>query len=214
MEFERVDELISLILGRELKTPPPLVATKHDGHTLLELNNVTADVFKDISLTVGSGEIVGLYGAIGAGHFDLARSIFGMYRFDSGTITVDGHRFPTTFSASYAIKHGLAYATESRRKVRLQYLDLQERSSERTVRPLGCFYWSAVWTLSTWCETRQAFRSFRIDRIRELTVLDERFRDEPGKTLADLFREHEASRAEWERPSATEASTANPRPPA
>jgi predicted DNA-binding transcriptional regulator YafY len=106
----------------------------------------------------------------------------------------------------------LREATESRRKVRLQYLDLQERSSERTVRPLGCFYWSAVWTLSTWCETRQAFRSFRIDRIRELTVLDERFRDEPGKTLADLFREHEASRAEWERPSATEApAAANPR---
>jgi len=114
-----VDELISLILGRELKTPPLFVTTKPDGHVLLELNNLTADVFKDVSLTVGRGEIVGLYGAIGAGHFDLARTIFGMYRFDQGTITVDGHRFPGTFSSSYAIKHGLAYATESRRKTLL-----------------------------------------------------------------------------------------------
>lgn len=39
-----------------------------------------------------------------------------MYRFDSGTITVDGKAFPKDFSARYAIKHGLAYATESRRK--------------------------------------------------------------------------------------------------
>jgi ribose transport system ATP-binding protein len=83
---------------------------------LLAVDNLTADVFKDISLQVGKGEIVGLYGAIGAGHFDLARAIFGMYRFDSGTINVDGHEFPPTFSAAYAIEHGLAYATESRRK--------------------------------------------------------------------------------------------------
>jgi ribose transport system ATP-binding protein len=114
-----VDELISLILGRELKTVPPSVNSKSDGHILLELNQMTADVFKEVSLTVASGEIVGLYGAIGAGHFDLARAIFGMYRFDHGTITVDKHPFPANFSAGYAIKHGLAYATESRRKTLL-----------------------------------------------------------------------------------------------
>jgi len=114
-----IDELISLILGRELKTVPPSVNKKSDGHVLLELNRLTADVFKEVSLTVTSGEIVGLYGAIGAGHFDLARAIFGMYRFDQGTITVDKHLFPANFSAAYAIKHGLAYATESRRKTLL-----------------------------------------------------------------------------------------------
>jgi ribose transport system ATP-binding protein len=114
-----VDQLITLILGRELKTVPPSVNTKSDGHTLLELKQMSADVFKEVSLTVAGGEIVGLYGAIGAGHFDLARAIFGMYRFDSGTITVDGHLFPRSFSATYAIKHGLAYATESRRKTLL-----------------------------------------------------------------------------------------------
>ena len=56
------------------------------------------------------------------------------------------------------------------------------------MRPLGCFHWDAVWTLAAWCELRQGFRSFRIDRIETLLVLDERFRDEPGKTLADLQR--------------------------
>lgn len=114
-----VDELITLILGRELKTIAPPTITKFDEHPLLELNDLTADVFKQISLTVRQGEIVGLYGAVGAGHFDLARAIFGMYHFDKGTIAVDGHQFPLSFSAGYAIKHGLAYATESRRKTLL-----------------------------------------------------------------------------------------------
>ena len=83
----------------------------------------------------------------------------------------------------------LRTATEARHKLRLQYLDLKDARSERTVRPLGSFYWGAVWTLAAWCETRQGFRSFRVDRIAELEVLDEPFAQEPGKTLADLFRQ-------------------------
>lgn len=110
------DELISLILGHAVETAPPVATTESNGHRLLEVRDLNADVFTDISLNVNKGEIVGLYGAIGAGHFDLARAIFGMYRFDSGTITVDGKTFPSVFSASYAIAHGLAYATESRRQ--------------------------------------------------------------------------------------------------
>jgi predicted DNA-binding transcriptional regulator YafY len=86
----------------------------------------------------------------------------------------------------------LRIAAEERHKLRLQYLDLKDARSERTVRPLGCFYWGAVWTLAAWCEVREGFRSFRVDRIAELQVLDERFIHEPGKSLADLFRLTEA----------------------
>jgi len=48
----------------------------------------------------------------------------------------------------------------------------------------------------SWCETRDGFRNFRVDRIDGLDVLDERFRDEAGKTLADLFRLVENERSE------------------
>ena len=82
----------------------------------------------------------------------------------------------------------LREATEQRRKVRMRYLDLRGAASERVVRPLGCVYWGEVWTLATWCETRGGFRSFRIDRIESIAVLEERFRDEPGRSLADLLR--------------------------
>jgi len=45
-----------------------------------------------------------------------------------------------------------------------------------------------VWTLAAWCELRQGLRNFRVDRIEALTPLDDGFRDEPGRTLADLLR--------------------------
>jgi predicted DNA-binding transcriptional regulator YafY len=90
----------------------------------------------------------------------------------------------------------LRISAEGRHRVRLVYLDLKEQRSERVVRPLGCFYWSAVWTLAAWCEVRDGFRNFRVDRITEVEVLEARFRDEPGKTLADLFRQVENERIE------------------
>lgn len=114
-----VDELIALILGHEVSKAPAQETIPSEGQALLTVDRLTADVFTDISFRVAKGEIVGVYGAIGAGHFDLARAIFGMYRFDKGTITLDGHTFPSDFSASYAIRYGLAYATESRRKTLL-----------------------------------------------------------------------------------------------
>jgi len=111
-----LDEIISLILGREINAKLPEVTTQKDSHTLLEVRDLTSDVFSYVNLKVGQGEVVGLYGAIGAGHFDLARAVFGMYRYDSGSIEMEGKPFPRNFSARYAIEHGLAYATESRRK--------------------------------------------------------------------------------------------------
>ncbi len=89
----------------------------------------------------------------------------------------------------------LRHATDARRKLRLRYSDLEDRDSERVVRPLACLYWREVWTLAAWCELRQAFRSFRVDRIRGVEVLDERFRDEPEKSLAALLRSVEDKNA-------------------
>ncbi|MBL8160519.1 MAG: sugar ABC transporter ATP-binding protein [Anaerolineae bacterium] len=111
-----ITHIISLILGREVNATLPAALSRADGQTLLSVSNLTADVFREVNLTVEQGEVVGLYGAIGAGHFDLARALFGLYRIDSGMVAVAGQNFPANFSAAYAIRHGLAYATESRRQ--------------------------------------------------------------------------------------------------
>ena len=83
----------------------------------------------------------------------------------------------------------LREAVQSRHKLRLDYRDVDGDATERTARPLGCFYWGKVWTLSAWCELRDDFRAFRVDRIDAVAVLQERFQDESGKTLADLLRQ-------------------------
>jgi predicted DNA-binding transcriptional regulator YafY len=53
-----------------------------------------------------------------------------------------------------------------------------------------------VWTLAAWCERREDFRTFRVDRVTYVRRLDDRFRDEPGRTLADLLRLNEAQARE------------------
>ena len=78
-------------------------------------------------------------------------------------------------------------AIRSRRKIDLGYLSLDGTATERTVRPLQMEYWGRVWTLTAWCELRDAFRVFRVDRIQTLDIRPEGFEEEPGKTLADYL---------------------------
>jgi predicted DNA-binding transcriptional regulator YafY len=98
--------------------------------------------------------------------------------------------------AARATLEAMRGAVAARRKLHLHYADGEAHESRRTVRPLGCFFWGAAWTLAAWCELRQDFRSFRIDRVRRCEVLAETFRDEPGRTLADLLRAVEARERE------------------
>src|SRR6185436_7135151 len=74
-----------------------------------------------------------------------------------------------------------------RRKLELSYANADGAATKRTVRPLGIFFWGRTWTLAAWCELRQDFRNFRLDRIAASTMLDETFEDEAGKTLRDML---------------------------
>ncbi|MGI9413673.1 MAG: helix-turn-helix transcriptional regulator [Hyphomicrobiales bacterium] len=74
-------------------------------------------------------------------------------------------------------------------KIHFSYRDAEARGTERTVRPLAVAFFGPVWLLAGWCELRQDFRSFRLDRIHAFAVLDDTFRDERGKTLHDLLKQ-------------------------
>ncbi len=78
-------------------------------------------------------------------------------------------------------------AVNGRRVLALVYRDAEGRPSRRRVRPLGLFFWGKVWTLAAWCELREDFRHFRIDRMDEAKATPERFEDTPGRTLADFL---------------------------
>lgn len=85
----------------------------------------------------------------------------------------------------------LREAAQEHHKIQMTYRDASEQMTQRTVRPLGCFYWGKVWTLAAWCETRNGFRSFRLDRMLQVQRQGDKtgqFKDETGKTLADYLR--------------------------
>jgi predicted DNA-binding transcriptional regulator YafY len=62
------------------------------------------------------------------------------------------------------------------------------RAEWRTVRPLALAFWSGVWTLSAWCETRNDFRHFRMDRIESLVVTARIFTPKRGQRFEDMMR--------------------------
>lgn len=64
-------------------------------------------------------------------------------------------------------------AIQQQQAIKMVYLSLNEQRSERTVFPLGLFYWGEKWTVGTWCILRNAYRDFRVDRIQILDFAPE-----------------------------------------
>lgn len=78
-------------------------------------------------------------------------------------------------------------AVNQRKKLQLDYSDARGKTTERVVWPLTLAYWGNSWTVGAWCELRAAFRSFRIDRVRQTRVLMTRYPDQTGRRLADYL---------------------------
>jgi predicted DNA-binding transcriptional regulator YafY len=78
-------------------------------------------------------------------------------------------------------------AVREKKLIRMTYLSLDEQLSTRMIRPLQLEYWGRVWTMTAWCELREDFRVFRVDRIESLIDTGARFKDEVGKTLSDYL---------------------------
>ncbi|VAW70872.1 Transcriptional regulator, DeoR family [hydrothermal vent metagenome] len=81
----------------------------------------------------------------------------------------------------------LRSAIDSKKKVTVSYTRADGMLSQRTLWPLGLFFWGNVWTLGSWCESRAAFRNFRLDRISRLKVEEVEYRNQKGRTLADMI---------------------------
>lgn len=79
----------------------------------------------------------------------------------------------------------LRRAIRTKNKLEFIYEDEKIQTTTRTARPLCLMFISPVWLLLAWCEKRNDFRNFRVDRIKELTISDETFVDEKGKRTQD-----------------------------
>ncbi|NPD16503.1 sugar ABC transporter ATP-binding protein [Xinfangfangia sp. D13-10-4-6] len=83
---------------------------------VLQLKDLATSVgHKDISMNVRKGEIVGLYGLVGAGRSELAKAIMGRFRVTSGTVEVAGQTARITSVADAIHKYRLGYVSEDRK---------------------------------------------------------------------------------------------------
>ena len=162
---------------REPVTLPPLTLTTDEVQALtLGLQLVTRGA--DPSLTRAADSLLGKITAVLP-----SRLLDG--------IGQDTWVFPGS-EALAAARHlpALRRAIRLRERVVIDYIDASGSPTERPVRPLVLEFWGRVWTLATWCETRNDFRSFRVDRIDALSPTGVTFPDEPGTALADWRRMH------------------------
>ncbi|NRP70227.1 hypothetical protein ILFOPFJJ_01106 [Ensifer psoraleae] len=74
-------------------------------------------------------------------------------------------------------------AVATRRKLHVTYESLAELTSERTIWPLGLSVFGHNWLLTGWCELRQDFRDFRVDRITSLTIEREQYEPTPERSF-------------------------------
>jgi predicted DNA-binding transcriptional regulator YafY len=84
----------------------------------------------------------------------------------------------------------LRQAIRQRHKLLIRYRDENGESSQRHIRPLGLFFWGQVWTLCGWCELRDDFRNFRVDRVQTLDDSGETFETVAGQRLEDYLARH------------------------
>lgn len=90
--------------------------------------------------------------------------------------------------------HLLRAAVRGQHKVKFHYQRADSEQSVRTVQPLGLAYWGRTWTLVAWCELRDAFRHFRLDRMNNLIESGESFTPQTGRRLEDFLAQFENNR--------------------
>lgn len=109
-------ELISMMVGREIKDIYPKRSTPPSDEIKLEVENLNVDkICRDVSFTVKKGEIYGLAGLMGAGRTEIMESIFGMHKVRSGIIRINDKEVKIK-KPKDAIQNKIAMLTEERKK--------------------------------------------------------------------------------------------------
>jgi ribose transport system ATP-binding protein len=122
------ERLVELILGRKLETleRDHTLSSGAEG-AVLHVRGLTGGPLNGATLDVRQGEVLGIAGLVGSGRTELLKSIFGAYRYERGTILLDGQ--PIRFShIDEAMEAGFAYVPEDR-GTEGGFLDMTVRSN-------------------------------------------------------------------------------------
>ncbi|MCB0153580.1 MAG: sugar ABC transporter ATP-binding protein [Anaerolineae bacterium] len=115
-------QLVELMIGTEAKILQQMyeretqIVEKHNiGQVILSVAGLSRrGNFSNISFSLCKGEILGLFGFMGAGQIELARCLFGAEQADAGTISLDGRKLKLK-NTTQAKAAGIAYVPENRR---------------------------------------------------------------------------------------------------
>jgi rhamnose transport system ATP-binding protein len=108
------DDLVRAMVGREVLTGAH--QSHQPGERVLAVERLTREgVFLDVSFEVHAGEIVALAGLVGAGRSEVARAIFGIDRYDAGSVHVGGRALKRG-SPTAAMAAGVGFVPEDRRQ--------------------------------------------------------------------------------------------------
>ncbi|WP_433790075.1 sugar ABC transporter ATP-binding protein [Actinoplanes sp. CA-252034] len=109
-------ELVSRMTGRTIEYVfPPRPTEPESRRELLRVRDLSrAGEFRDVSLSVAAGEIVGIAGLVGSGRSELLETIYGARRPDTGTVELDGRPLRPG-SVGSAVKAGMGMAPEERK---------------------------------------------------------------------------------------------------
>jgi ribose transport system ATP-binding protein len=111
-----VNDVVARMVGRSLDDAYPQRQSVPTGEVLLRVSELRRDtVFGPLSFELRKGEILGFAGLMGAGRTEVARAIFGADPLDGGTVSLHGQAV-TIRSPREAIRHGIAYLSEDRKK--------------------------------------------------------------------------------------------------
>ena len=128
MEDTNRAEIIHMMVGREIVDMYPKNEVQI-GETVLEVKHLTNDVVKDVSFNVKKGEILALFGLMGAGRTNIVEAIYGVRKISSGEVLLKGQPI-TIDSPECAMRHGIAYLPAERK---LEGLLLDHSVSENII---------------------------------------------------------------------------------
>lgn len=114
-EVKDIDEefIIKNMVGRELKEQFPRVVVER-GEEILKVENLKNSYVNDVSFSLYKGEILGISGLMGAGRSELAKTIYGYLKKESGNVYIEGKKVDLR-SAKEGVKSGIAYVSEDRK---------------------------------------------------------------------------------------------------
>ncbi|MGL5054796.1 MAG: ribose ABC transporter ATP-binding protein RbsA [Fusobacteriaceae bacterium] len=114
-EVKDIDEnyIIRKMVGRSLAEQFPRVIVEA-GEEVLRVEKLNSRYVKDVNFSLKKGEILGIAGLMGAGRTELAKTIYGYYKKESGNIYIDG-KLTEINSPKAGVKAGIAYVSEDRK---------------------------------------------------------------------------------------------------